>query len=434
MDVCAAGATSRFEKRGNPSFLLPEILRELYLGRRTGLLHVRHGEESVSFRFVNGEVVSGSSTSERGRLGETMVRHGLLSREDLDRALVVVRRDGRRLGPVLCEMGVIEPRRLEEALGLHIKDMLMTALESDDAVHVFEDQELPDLPSEDLTLRRMTGELVLEVTRRLCNAALVRQGLGDVDRVLVPVPDPPFRIDRITLTASDGYVLSRVDRATTARMIIEITPLPLEDVERSLLGLLCTGVIEYKGKPEKLTPAPSQPADEGRAQHADTPRKVAPSDESGPAKAPQEASPDAQASKPTTASEAVSAAESLVAEGRPWAAVHTLEPFLPELQGTVERRARFLLARVYLMSPESARKAEAEYLRLMQLDATDVEAPLALGKFYQERRLVARARAMFEKVLRIKPGHTAALAELASLGSTPEHSEPASFLKKLMRH
>jgi len=41
---------------------------------------------------------------------------------------------------------------------------------------------------------------------------------------------------------------------------------------------------------------------------------------------------------------------------------------------------------------------------------------------------------MFEKVLRIQPGHKAALAELASLGSTSEHSEPASLLDKLIRH
>jgi tetratricopeptide (TPR) repeat protein len=142
---------------------------------------------------------------------------------------------------------------------------------------------------------------------------------------------------------------------------------------------------------------------------------------------------DAQVSYPKTASEALAAAESHFAEGRPGAAIQMLEPFLPEMQGSLERRARSLLARAYLMNPESSRQAEAEYLRLIQLDATDVEAPLALGKFYQERGLVARARGMFERVLRIQPDHRAALAELASLGSTSEHSEPTSLLGKLMR-
>jgi len=39
--------------------------------------------------------------------------------------------------------------------------------------------------------------------------------------------------------------MSRVDGLTTARGVIEIVPLPQLEVERSLFGLLCTGIIEY---------------------------------------------------------------------------------------------------------------------------------------------------------------------------------------------
>src|SRR5512143_1076718 len=78
-------------KRGAPAVLLPEFLREVYVGQRTGLLHVTRGElAGVSFRSVNGEIVSGSSTNEKGRLGEMLVRQGLLKRADLERALVIV--------------------------------------------------------------------------------------------------------------------------------------------------------------------------------------------------------------------------------------------------------------------------------------------------------------------------------------------------------
>ncbi len=243
------GSAPQLEKRGNPSLVLPEVLRELYLGRRTGLLHVARGEDRVSFRFVNGEVVSGSSTSERGRLGETMVRNGLLAKDDLERALVVVDEKRRRLGPVLKEMGVIDQSRMEQALALHIREMLLTALVWDEAALLFEDQEPPDGPSEDLMLRCSTGELVLQVVRSLSSPETVRKGLGDIDRVLVAAPNPPFRFDRITLTPADGYVLSRVDGAASARDVMAITPLPVEDVERSLLGLLCTGVVEYRPGP-----------------------------------------------------------------------------------------------------------------------------------------------------------------------------------------
>lgn len=262
MTVSAKVTSRPLARSGKPALVLPAILRELYFGRSTGLLHIEHdSDDRVSFRFVNGEVVSGSARSERGRLGETMVRYGLLSRPDLDRALEVVNGEGRRLGPVLRELGVIEAARLEQALSLHIREMLLTALRWDAAHHDFVEDELPDLAREDLTLRSSTGELILELVRSITDMETVREGLGDIDQVLVPVPDPPFRLERITLTPADGYVLTRLDGKSTARRIIEITPLPKEEVERSLLGLLCTGVVEY-----------AQEASRPRGAEADAPK------------------------------------------------------------------------------------------------------------------------------------------------------------------
>jgi hypothetical protein len=237
-------------KRGVPSILLPEFLREVFLGQRTGLLHVSRGDTtSFSFRAVNGELVSGSSKEEKGRLGESMVRHGVLSPKDLDLALVIVNRQRRRLAPVLRELGLVSLPDLEDALALHIREMLATALQWDQASFLFEDQELPDLPAEDLTLRCSMGELILELVRRIPSAESVRKGLGNLDRALAVVANPPFRIERMVLSAADGYVMARADGETTVRSAIATAPLPAEAVERSLLGLLCTGIVGCAAKP-----------------------------------------------------------------------------------------------------------------------------------------------------------------------------------------
>jgi len=233
-------------KRGQPALLLPEFLREVYLGQRTGLLHVTRGESTgVCFRSVNGELVSGSSTDERGRLGETMVRHGVLSRADLERALVIVTRDGRRLAPVLRELDLVDTPGLEQALALHIREMLVTALLWDQASLLFEDQELPDAPAEDLTLRCSTAELILELVRRIPNSETVRRSLGNLNQPLAAACNTPFGLDRIAMSPADGYLLSRVDGSISANTILETALLPVEDVERSLLGLLFTGVVRY---------------------------------------------------------------------------------------------------------------------------------------------------------------------------------------------
>jgi hypothetical protein len=244
-------------KRGAPALLLPEFLKEVYLGQRTGLLHITRGEDAgVSFRSVNGQLVSGSSRDERGRLGESMVRRGFISRGDLERALEIVHGQRRRLAPVLRELDLVDTPRLEQALAHHIREMLLTALLWDEAALLFEDQELPDAPAEDLTLRCSTAELILELVQRIPRAETVRRGLGSLDRPLVAANDPPFQVDHLRRSSADRYLLLRADGRAPARALLETAPLPIEDVERSLLGLLCTGVLRYAAPPAPRAPLP----------------------------------------------------------------------------------------------------------------------------------------------------------------------------------
>ncbi len=233
-------------KKGAPAVLLPEFLKEVYVGERTGLLHVTRGElAGVSFRSVNGEIVSGSSTDEKGRLGEVLIRQGLLKRADLDRALIIVHTKKRRLAPVLRELELVDTPTLEQALAQHIRELLLTALLWTEASLLFEDQELPDAPAEDLTLRCTTAELILEVVRRIPGGGTLRKSLGNLDRPLVAARRLPFGIDRSRLSAAEGYLLAHADGSASARSMIETSPLPVADLERSLLGFLCTGVLRY---------------------------------------------------------------------------------------------------------------------------------------------------------------------------------------------
>ena len=252
----SAATMMLLHKRGAPALLLPEFLKEVYVGQRTGLLHVTRGESAgVCFRSVNGEIVSGSSSAERGRLGERMVRSGLISKADLERALVIVTGQGRRLAPVLRELDLVDTPGLEQALALHIREMLFTALRWEQASLLFEEQELPEAPAEDLTLRCSTADLILELVRSIPDQETVRRGLGNLDRALVAADDPPVRVDRARLSPADGYVLSRADGSVSARSMVETAPQSIGDVERSLLGLLCTGVVRYvTASPAKASP------------------------------------------------------------------------------------------------------------------------------------------------------------------------------------
>jgi serine/threonine protein kinase/tetratricopeptide (TPR) repeat protein len=229
---------------GSGSAALPRLLRDLYVGRKSGLLHFTHGDERRSVRFRKGQIVNASSTVVTERLGDALLRHGLLAEPEIRRASELAEREGRRLGTALVEMGLMDRGRLEDALASQVRDILMVVFSRSDGTFFFEETgEGP--PDEETTLKLSTGEMILEAVRRVSDPSAVRSALGDLDRVLSLSTDPLLRFQKITFTPTDGYVLSRVDGVLSAREVIQVVSLPQEEVERSLFGLLCTGVVEY---------------------------------------------------------------------------------------------------------------------------------------------------------------------------------------------
>ena len=222
---------------------LLELLRELVGERTTGVLHLSRREKRLSFRLVCGHIVSGSS-GESGRLGEILLRCGLLGRNDLERALEQAGREGRRLGPVLVDLGLVARERLEDALRLQVRDVLFTGLSWGEAAWELAADDAPTPLPEDVTLRLSPHQLLLEAAHRIAEPEAVRRALGDVDIPLRTVGDPAVRLDGASLGPADGYVLSRVDGTLTVRQILEISPLPDDEVARSLVALLSAGAIE----------------------------------------------------------------------------------------------------------------------------------------------------------------------------------------------
>ena len=239
--------------------VLPQLLRTLYVGRRSGLVRLRRGDEEQSLRFRHGTIVNSQTNVVEDRLGEMLVRRGLLKQADLERSTEIVMREKRRLGAVLSDLGLIDTNGLEDAIAFHVHEMIARMFVWPDGSYAFE-PETEQSSTPEITLKLSTGELILEAVRAVKDPDVVRYALGDIDRLLQPSSDPLLRFQKLTLSPTDGFALSRVDGTTTAREILQMIPLPVEDTQLSLFGLLSTGVIEYGEKRKREAaphPAPS---------------------------------------------------------------------------------------------------------------------------------------------------------------------------------
>jgi tetratricopeptide (TPR) repeat protein len=165
-----------------------------------------------------------------------------------------------RLGQALIDLGLLDQERLGQALAAHARMVLLKVFSWSDGEYSFE-EEGPDTPSEeDAAVTLSTGEIILEAVRSVSDPDVVRYALGDIDRILSLSTDPLLRFQKITLSPADGFLLSRVDGTLSAREVVQLTPDPVGDVQRSLFGLLCTGIIEYLPLPPKPRPKPARAA------------------------------------------------------------------------------------------------------------------------------------------------------------------------------
>jgi Domain of unknown function (DUF4388)/DnaJ domain len=246
--------------------VLPGVLRELYVGRRTGTLHCDNDGERRSVRIHRGTIINADTSVMEDHLGELLVRRGLLSAEDLGRATEMVVSEKKRLGQVFVDLGLLDRDGLEDAIAFHVREILTKVFTWNEGSYEFEER--PEGPVEgELTLKLSTGELILEAVRAIQDPDVIRYALGDIGRTLTLSNDPLLRFQKLTLSPTDGFVLSRVDGMTSASEIVQMISLPAEETRKALFGLLCTGIIEFKEEsrregrsaPAPVPPAPKRP-------------------------------------------------------------------------------------------------------------------------------------------------------------------------------
>jgi hypothetical protein len=99
-------------------FALPDIFQLIGIQRKTGLLTLQNDKDTVSLKFLEGQIVGADTSSEslEDRLGELLVRTGRVTERQLRDALRIQKSTLRRLGNILIDRGSIAEDDLVEAL------------------------------------------------------------------------------------------------------------------------------------------------------------------------------------------------------------------------------------------------------------------------------------------------------------------------------
>lgn len=103
----------------------PHLLASSYREKQTGTLIVRAGELTKNIYLENGSVIFASSNDRNDRLGEMLVRRGIISIINyLDASERVV--PGKRFGTILVDMDLLTPEQLVWAVKEQVKEIVFS--------------------------------------------------------------------------------------------------------------------------------------------------------------------------------------------------------------------------------------------------------------------------------------------------------------------
>jgi predicted Ser/Thr protein kinase len=240
------------------------LIREIHAGRKSGVLHLTRAGVSKRLYFKAGSIILAGSDLPEDRLGQALVRAGMIQEAALERALGVVEATGRAIGETIVEMGLLRPEQVQMEAARRTKQIVESVLDWDSGECAFEERE-----------ERFEGELLSEIDvpetllegfRGARSGDVVRRLLGD-GKAVMRRPEPlAATLAALRLTPSEEWVLAQANGVSSAAEIAAQCPMGEDEALRSICGLFLAGIFEA-GPPASAaaTPAPVGPNGEAGA-------------------------------------------------------------------------------------------------------------------------------------------------------------------------
>ncbi|HEY3120712.1 MAG TPA: DUF4388 domain-containing protein [Vicinamibacteria bacterium] len=218
--------------------LLTDKVRELYDGRRSGILVVSRDDVSKGIYFRTGAVVFASSTVVEDRLSENLIRLGRISRAEF--AAAYREAQGQRVGQALVDAGLLTEDELGRMVAHQVEEIvlsLFTWTSGQTRFHRTEDP-IPGALAVDIS----TARLLLEGGRRFPDVDRLQQALGSLNRRLRVAPRPPFDYEPL-LSPAERSVL---DDAREGWRVVDMLErdFPRAELVRAVYALLVGGILE----------------------------------------------------------------------------------------------------------------------------------------------------------------------------------------------
>jgi hypothetical protein len=231
---------------------LPELLRPLVRGQRTGVLRFARGSVTKTVYLSSGRLIFATSTHPDDRLGEMLLRKGLISYRALEESVLAIKL-GKRQGTILVETGAIRSRDLIEGVTDQVQEIVHSLFQWEEGAYEFVEGDLPS--REVIVLRMSTADLILEGVRRIAAWSRIRAGVVGLDQQYALSPGSVAVMGGMSLHKDEVNLIAAVDGVMTVEEICAAIAQTDFQVCRTVWGLWAAGVLDRIPQDREARPA-----------------------------------------------------------------------------------------------------------------------------------------------------------------------------------
>jgi len=219
-----------------------EIFRDLFVSERSGVLTLSNDEHEKRVYFDRGLILFVESTDDEDDLGRALLRTGKISVGALDEARSNVGQSG--LPECLIVRDLVSRETLAGTVSKTVDRALKSVFQWEGGTAQFR-EEVAAPASLDSDVLSTFGS-ILQGIFHMSHFQAIHEAMLGLDNCLRLRESTTVPVERLSLSAAHGFILSRIDGNSTVRDILTVLPPEEEDSSlRFLYALLVMGILEY---------------------------------------------------------------------------------------------------------------------------------------------------------------------------------------------
>ncbi len=224
---------------------VPDLLWNICRSRSTGVLHLTSRGITKKVYINEGRIVFALSGDPDDRLGDLLLREGLITLDQFEDAFTKLS-SGKRLGTLLVDAGHLSPENLVRGVLSQVKGIVLALFPLEEGEYAFVEGPLPT--DEVITLGMRTTEILLQGIRQIRSFTRIRRSVGP--------PSTRFRLasswravlDGLDIRDGERVLLQRLDEAGARGVPVEglcrEVFLSNFEIYQALWAFLILGVVE----------------------------------------------------------------------------------------------------------------------------------------------------------------------------------------------